>query len=84
MLGLDPFMSKEKAKELGIEWYEKVDDMLRASITSRSTRRSPKKRAGNLIDIPQLERLKPGVRLINAARGGIYNKAGARRRAEIG
>jgi D-3-phosphoglycerate dehydrogenase len=29
----------------------------------------------NMIDMPQLARLKPGVRLINAARGGIYNEA---------
>jgi D-3-phosphoglycerate dehydrogenase len=29
----------------------------------------------NMIDIPQLDKLKSGVRLINCARGGIYNEA---------
>ncbi|MBL9163477.1 MAG: phosphoglycerate dehydrogenase [Planctomycetaceae bacterium] len=74
VLGYDPFMSKEKAKELGIEWYEKVDDML-PHVDYLSVHTPLTEETRNLIDIPQLERLKPGVRLINAARGGIYNEA---------
>ena len=74
VLGYDPFMSKEKAKELGIEWYEKVDDML-PHVDYLSVHTPLTDETRNLIDIPQLDRLKPGVRLINAARGGIYNEA---------
>lgn len=74
VLGYDPFMSKEKAKELGIEWYEKVDDML-PHVDYLSVHTPLTEETRNLIDIPQLDRLKPGVRLINAARGGIYNEA---------
>ena len=74
VLGYDPFMSKEKAKELGIEWYEKVDDML-PHVDYLSVHTPLTEETRNLIDMPQLDRLKPGVRLINAARGGIYNEA---------
>ena len=74
VLGYDPFMSKEKAKELGIEWYEKVDDML-PHVDYLTVHTPLTEETRNLIDIPQLDRLKPGVRLINAARGGIYNEA---------
>jgi D-3-phosphoglycerate dehydrogenase len=74
VLGYDPFLSKEKAKELGIEPFEKVDDML--PLVDYLTVHTPlTEETRNLIDRPQLERLKPGVRLINAARGGIYNEA---------
>jgi len=74
VLGYDPFMSQEKAKELGIEWFEKVDDML-PHVDYLSVHTPLTEETRNLIDIPQLDRLKPGVRLINAARGGIYNEA---------
>jgi D-3-phosphoglycerate dehydrogenase / 2-oxoglutarate reductase len=74
VLGYDPFMSKEKAKELGIEWFEKVDDML-PHVDYLSVHTPLTEETRNLIDMPQLDRLKPGVRLINAARGGIYNEA---------
>ena len=74
VLGYDPFMSKDKAKELGIELVERVDDML-PQIDYMTVHTPLTDETRNLIDLPQLERLKPGVRLINAARGGIYNEA---------
>jgi D-3-phosphoglycerate dehydrogenase len=74
VLGYDPFFSNEKAKELGIESFSTVDDMLpRVDYLTVHTPLSEETR--NMIDRPQLQRLKPGVRLINAARGGIYNEA---------
>jgi D-3-phosphoglycerate dehydrogenase len=38
----------------------------------------------NLIDFDQLDQLKPGVRLINCARGGIYNEAALLKGLETG
>ncbi len=74
VLGYDPFFSNEKAKELGIESFTTVDEMLpRVDYLTVHTPLTEETR--NLIDRPQLDRLKPGVRLINAARGGIYNEA---------
>ncbi|HYO25750.1 MAG TPA: phosphoglycerate dehydrogenase [Lacipirellulaceae bacterium] len=74
VMGYDPFMGKERAMQLGIELVETVDDMLpKVDYLTVHTPLTDETR--NLIDMPQLDRLKRGVRLINAARGGIYNEA---------
>src|SRR5262249_29884136 len=74
VLGYDPFLAKDKAKSLGIESVETVAELLpRVDYLTVHTPLTDETR--NLIDQPQLEKLKPGVRLINAARGGIYNEA---------
>src|SRR3954463_1835654 len=74
VLGYDPFMSKERAKELGIAPVESVADMLpRVDYLTVHTPLTDETRG--LIGMAQLEKLKPGVRLINAARGGIYEEA---------
>jgi D-3-phosphoglycerate dehydrogenase len=73
VLGYDPFMSKERAKELGIEPVDTVEAMLpRVDYLTVHTPLTDETRG--LIGIAQLEKLKPGVRLINAARGGIYDE----------
>ncbi|MCA9261544.1 MAG: phosphoglycerate dehydrogenase, partial [Planctomycetales bacterium] len=73
VLGFDPFMSRDRAKQLGIEPYDSVDEML--PLVDYLTVHTPlTEETRNLVDRPQLEMLKPGVRLINAARGGIYNE----------
>ncbi|MEQ8208491.1 MAG: phosphoglycerate dehydrogenase [Lacipirellulaceae bacterium] len=73
ILGYDPFMSKERAADLGIELVETVDDMLpRIDYLTVHTPLTEETR--NLIDMEQLEIIKPGARLVNAARGGIYNE----------
>jgi D-3-phosphoglycerate dehydrogenase len=74
VLGYDPFMSKERAKELGIEPVETVADMLpRVDYLTVHTPLTDETRG--LVGAAQLERMKKGVRLINAARGGIYDEA---------
>ena len=74
MIGYDPFLSKERAQELGIELVDTVAAMLpRVDYLTVHTPLTDETR--NLIDVPQLEIMKPGVRLVNCARGGIYNEA---------
>jgi D-3-phosphoglycerate dehydrogenase len=74
VLGYDPFMSKERAKELGIEPVETVESMLpRVDYLTVHTPLTDETRG--LVGAAQIEKLKPGVRLINAARGGIYDEA---------
>lgn len=74
VIGFDPFMSKERAKELGIEPTDTVDDML--PLVNYLTVHTPlTEETRNMIDVAQLELVKPGIRLINCARGGIYNEA---------
>lgn len=74
VLGYDPFMAKDRAKELGIEPVETVADMLpRVDYLTVHTPLTDETRG--LVGAAQLERMKKGVRLINAARGGIYDEA---------
>ncbi len=74
VLGYDPFMSKERAKELGIEPVDTVEAMLpKVDYLTVHTPLTDETRG--LVGMAQLEKLKPGVRLINAARGGIYEEA---------
>ncbi|MAT72544.1 MAG: phosphoglycerate dehydrogenase [Planctomycetaceae bacterium] len=74
VVGYDPFMSKDRARDLGIELVDAVDDML-PQIDYLTVHTPLTDETRNLIDMPQLERIKPGARLVNAARGGIYNEA---------
>lgn len=74
VLGYDPFLSRDRAKELGIEPVDNVDAMLpRVDYLTVHTPLTDETRG--LIGVAQIEKLKPGVRLINAARGGIYDEA---------
>jgi D-3-phosphoglycerate dehydrogenase len=74
VLGYDPFLARERAKELGIEPVEKVADMLpRVDYLTVHTPLTDETRG--LVGAAQIERMKPGARLINCARGGIYDEA---------
>jgi len=74
LLGFDPFLSKERAQELGIEPVETVEGLLpRVDYLTVHTPLTDETR--NMIDVAQLDIVKPGVRLVNCARGGIYNEA---------
>jgi D-3-phosphoglycerate dehydrogenase / 2-oxoglutarate reductase len=73
VLGYDPFLSAEQAAKLGITRVETVRDMLpHVDYLTVHTPLTPE--TTNLIDRDALAIMKPGVRLINAARGGIYNE----------
>ncbi len=74
VLGYDPFLSRERAQELGIEPAETVEALLpRVDYLTVHTPLTDETRG--LVGAAQLEKMKRGVRLINAARGGIYDEA---------
>ena len=74
VIGYDPFLSSARAQELGVELVPKVDDMLpRVDYLTVHTPLTDETR--NLISTPQIQRMRKGVRLINCARGGIYDEA---------
>ncbi len=73
VIGFDPFIMPEKAAEFGIKAVQRVDDLL--PVCDYLTVHTPlTDETRNLIDRPQIAKLKPDVRLINVARGGIYNE----------
>lgn len=68
----DPFASEEKADSLGIELKE-LDDLLGSSdfITVHTPLTEKTK---GIISLKNADKLKKGVRLVNCARGGIYEE----------
>ncbi len=78
VLGYDPFLSSERISELGFEPVPSVAAML-GEIDYLTVHTPLTDETRNLIGKPELEKLKPGVRLINCARGGIYDESGAGR-----
>ena len=73
VLGYDPFLSAEQAAKLGVTRVEKVRDMLpHVDYLTVHTPLTPE--TTNLIDREAIALMKPGVRLVNCARGGIYNE----------
>jgi D-3-phosphoglycerate dehydrogenase len=74
VIGFDPFFSAEQAAKLGIERVETVAEMLpRVDYLTVHTPLTPETKY--LVGMKELELLKPGARLINCARGGIYEEA---------
>ena len=73
VIGYDPFLSPERAADLGIELMPKVADML--PLVDYLTVHTPlTDETRHLIGRPELSKLKRGVRLVNCARGGIYDE----------
>lgn len=73
VLGFDPFLSVEKAKEQGIELYRDLDEMLpKVDFLTVHTPMTPE--TENLINAVRLKAMKKGVRIINCARGGIVDE----------
>ncbi len=74
VVGFDPFLSKDAAQEAGIDTVETVADMLpKVDYLTVHTPLTDETRG--LIGTEQIDQLKPGARLINVARGGIYDEA---------
>ncbi len=72
VLAYDPYISPERAKELGVE-LASVDDICRRAHVI--TVHTPLTRATeHLIGPRQFELMQPGVRIINCARGGIIDE----------
>ena len=65
----DPYVSPERASELGIEKIEFDDLLARADFISLHVPLNDQTRA--MIDRAAMAKMKPGVRIINCARGGL-------------
>ncbi|MBQ4403816.1 MAG: phosphoglycerate dehydrogenase [Selenomonadaceae bacterium] len=72
VVAYDPFVSAERAKNLGVELVNleeliKIADFITVHMPLTNSTR-------NMISISQMRMMKPTVRLINCARGGIINE----------
>src|SRR5246127_3636321 len=73
VIAYDPFLSAERARDLGVEKVGFETLLARADFITLHTPLSEATR--NLIDHHALAMTKPGVRLINCARGGLVVEA---------
>jgi D-3-phosphoglycerate dehydrogenase len=82
VVAYDPFLSPERARELGVEKVG-IDDLLaRADFITIHTPLTDSTR--NLLDAKALAKCKPGVRIVNCARGGIIDEAALKDALESG
>jgi D-3-phosphoglycerate dehydrogenase len=71
LIGYDPYTSPERAQAMGVELIATVDEMLeRADFITVHLPKS--KETIGMFGAEQFAKMKDGVRLINTARGGIY------------
>ena len=81
VIAFDPFLSPERAKDIGVEKVELDDLFKRADFITLHTPLTEKTK--NIIDAAALAKMKKGVRIINCARGRPGRRAGAGRCAEF-
>src|SRR5580658_2272523 len=73
LIAYDPFITEDRARHMGIELVD-LDTLLEQS--DFITIHLPKnKETTNLLNAASFKKVKPGVRIINVARGGIVNEA---------
>jgi D-3-phosphoglycerate dehydrogenase / 2-oxoglutarate reductase len=73
VVAYDPFLSKERAEEMGVVKVELDELLARADFITLHVPLTDKTR--NIIDAAALAKTKPGVRIINCARGGLVVEA---------
>ncbi|NEW98389.1 phosphoglycerate dehydrogenase [Rhodopseudomonas sp. BR0G17] len=73
VIAFDPFLSPERAKDLGVEKVELEDIFKRADFITLHTPLTEKTK--NIIDAAAIAKMKKGVRIINCARGGLVDEA---------
>ncbi len=73
VIAYDPFLSHERATDLGVEKVELDELFARADFISLHTPLTDKTR--NIIDGAALAKMRKGVRIVNCARGGLIDEA---------
>ena len=73
VMGFDPFLSPDRAAELGVELVTNARDLL-PQVDYLTVHTPLTEETKYLVGMQELESLKPGIRLVNCARGGIYEE----------
>jgi D-3-phosphoglycerate dehydrogenase len=73
ILAYDPFLTADKAESLGVNLVELDRIITEADFITVHTPLTPETKG--LFGVKEFARMKKGVRLINCARGGIYDEA---------
>ncbi|NHN28757.1 phosphoglycerate dehydrogenase [Paenibacillus agricola] len=73
VIGYDPFLTEERANQMGVKLGSVDDIAAQADFITVHTPLTPETR--HIIARPQFQLMKKGVRIINCARGGIIDEA---------
>jgi D-3-phosphoglycerate dehydrogenase len=82
VVAYDPFLSPERAVEMGVEKVELVDLLARADVITLHTPLTDKTR--NILSAANLAKTKKGVLIINCARGGLVDEVALRKLLDEG
>jgi len=73
VIAYDPFLSQDRADQIGVEKVELDDLLSRSDFITLHVPLTDQTR--NILSAEAIARLKPGVRIINCARGGLVDEA---------
>jgi len=82
VVAYDPFLSPERAVELGVEKVELDELLARADFITLHTPLTDQTRG--ILSREALAKTKPGVRIVNCARGGLIDEAALKEALESG
>src|SRR5215217_1186532 len=82
VIAYDPFLSPERAVDLGVEKVELPELFKRADFITLHTPLTEKTK--NIIDAKSIAQMKKGVRIINCARGGLVDEQALRAALDSG
>ncbi len=82
VIAFDPFLTEERAIEIGVEKVGFADLLKRMDFLSLHTPLTEKTR--NIIDAKALSAMKKGVRIVNCARGGLIDEVALKAALEAG
>jgi D-3-phosphoglycerate dehydrogenase len=82
VIAFDPFLSPERAIDIGVEKVELEELFRRADFITLHTPLTDKTR--NIIDAKALTTMKKGVRIVNCARGGLVDEQALRAALDAG
>jgi D-3-phosphoglycerate dehydrogenase len=82
VVAYDPFLSPERAVEMGVEKVELEDLLARADLITLHTPLTDKTR--NILSAKNLAKTKKGVLIVNCARGGLVDEVALRKLLDAG
>src|SRR4051812_33836490 len=82
VVAYDPFLSPERAIEMGVEKVELEDLLARADVITLHTPLTDKTR--NILSAENLAKTKKGVLIVNCARGGLVDEVALRKLLDSG
>lgn len=72
IVAYDPYISSTKVTDLGMKYTTNFDDILSCDFITIHTPKN--KETINMVDTEEIAKMKDGARLVNCARGGLYNE----------